>query len=192
MAVVFPHPLFPSPRTLRGRRGLFSRPVLPDCRAYCLLILGLVTVQGLLMVSTNWMRHCNLSTWKTFVFSLLEYSLDTVNFLYTWLQLSFVNGSLNRLFQCILDIVYMGGLVTFTVTMINTSYVQLGVNPYSNVVFFRAIRTLSPTWNLVSVAFRAFTSSIMHVFIVCWITCICRYQLDRSMICIVILLSHTR
>ena len=47
--------------------------------------------------------------------------------------------------------VYVGGLVAFTLLMVNTSSVQLGVNPFSNVPFFLVIRT----WNLGDVAFRA-------------------------------------
>ena len=53
MTVVFPHPLFPitSPRKFRGRRALFSRLLVPDFQAYCLLIF--IAVQGLPVVSTN-------------------------------------------------------------------------------------------------------------------------------------------
>ena len=55
------------------------------------------------------------------------------------------------------SIVYVGGLVDFTVVMVNTSSVLLGVNHFSNVPFFLTIRTLSPTWNLGGVVFRALT-----------------------------------
>ena len=54
-------------------------------------------------------------------------------------------------------IVYVGDLVAFTPLMVNTSSVQLGVNPFTNLPFFLVIRTLSPTWNLGDVAFRALT-----------------------------------
>ena len=56
--------------------------------------------------------------------------------------------------------VSVGGLVTFTLLMVNTSSVQLGVNPFSNVPFFLVIRytvPLSATWNLDNVPFRALT-----------------------------------
>ena len=50
MTVAFPHPLFPitSPRTFRGKRGLVSRLLAPDCQAYCLLIF--IDVQGRLRI----------------------------------------------------------------------------------------------------------------------------------------------
>ena len=47
--------------------------------------------------------------------------------------------------------------MTFTLLMVNTSSVKLGVNPFSNIPFFLVMRTLSPTWNLDDVAFRALT-----------------------------------
>ena len=53
--------------------------------------------------------------------------------------------------------VYVGGLVAFALLMVDTSSLQLGVNPFPNVPFFLVIRTLSPTWNLGDVAFRALT-----------------------------------
>ena len=53
--------------------------------------------------------------------------------------------------------VYVRGLVAFTLLMVNISSVQLGVNPFSNVPFFLVTHTLSPTWNLGDVAFRALT-----------------------------------
>ena len=78
-------------------RGLFSRLLLlllPGCQAYCLLIL--IADQHRLVVSTNWMHCCNLSTWHS-VFSPLEHSFDTVDFLHTRLQLLLIEDSLNRL-----------------------------------------------------------------------------------------------
>ena len=51
--------------------------------------------------------------------------------------------------------VYVGGLVAFTLLMVNTSSVKLGVNHFSDVPFFLVIRALSPTWNLGDVASRA-------------------------------------
>ena len=56
MTVVFPDPLFPitsSPRTFRGRRGLFSRLLLLllECQAYCLLMF--IAAQRRLVVSPN-------------------------------------------------------------------------------------------------------------------------------------------
>ena len=53
--------------------------------------------------------------------------------------------------------VHVGGLVAFTLLMVNSSSLQLDVNPFSNVPFFLVIRTLSPIWNLGDVAFRALT-----------------------------------
>ena len=53
--------------------------------------------------------------------------------------------------------VYVGGLVAFTLLMVSTSSVQLGVNPFSNVPLILVIRTLSPTRNLGDVAFQALT-----------------------------------
>ena len=52
--------------------------------------------------------------------------------------------------------VYVGSLVAFTLLMVNTTSVQLGVNPFSNVLFFLVIHT----WNLGDVAFRALTCDI--------------------------------